>query len=121
MADSLKLHRELFAAGLPVVSVDEYGGYVLDDTATAQDYLDADAIVAAHDPVDYELQDAEAARAELYGTIVSAIADYDVIEANWDTLDAAQLNDVLRRNTRALRHILAYLRRDLRRPIIEDE
>lgn len=121
MVNVEKLHRELRAAGVPVVSVSEDGTYMLDDTATAQNYIDADALVAAHDPTDYELQDAEASRAELYETIGAAIADYDLALANWETLDNAQLNDVMKRNTQAMRRVLIYLRRDLRRPIIEDE
>jgi len=117
MANVTKLHRELAEAGLPVTSVDANGDYWLGDSATPDDYAAADAIVAAHDPVDYDALNAETSRAEMYAQFAVTIADYTDALANWETLTNAQLNAVMRRNTKVLKNVLLYLKRELGKPI----
>lgn len=48
-----KLHLELAEAGLPVVDVEEDGTINYSEQLSQEEQTTADAIVAAHDPVDY--------------------------------------------------------------------
>jgi hypothetical protein len=121
MVNPGKLHRELAAAGIPILSVSEDGTYILDIIAT-QEQIDAAAvIVAAHDPVDYEYQNAEAERAALYDIIDATVDGYNTALTNWLTLTDGQRVEVLLRNTQVLRRILIYLRHDLRNSLPNNE
>ena len=52
-----KLHKELVAAGIPIDGVDSDGNISFQPTATDQQRIQAQAILAAHDPTDFDAID----------------------------------------------------------------
>lgn len=54
MINTAKLHRELVTAGIPINGVDSNGNIYFMATATAEQRTQAAAILAAHDPIDYD-------------------------------------------------------------------
>ncbi len=104
-----KLLTEMTAAGLPVTGIetvgDLVGGLAVDvrlhwadpASVTPEQLAQAEAIQAAHDPVDYEAQETEEGRTELRAQAVAVLADFHQALDNWATLTAAQQKAVLKR------------------------
>lgn len=104
----VKLYQELLAAELPVLGVQRVGerqpdGLAVDVqidwamTPNADQLAAAEAIKAAHDPVDYAGQETAEGRAALRAQAVEVLADFQLALDNWATLTTAQQKAVLKR------------------------
>ncbi len=115
-----KLLNELVAAGLPVVGVSAVGAMVgdlasevridWDGTPDAAQQAQAAAIMAAHDPVDYEAQETDEGRAKLRAQAVEVLADFQQALDNWATLTTAQQKAVLKRCVQVEVALIKFLR-----------
>jgi hypothetical protein len=110
MINVSKLHKEIVAAGLPVISVDSHGNITLAEDATSQQLAQAQSILAAHDPTDYVAQDAETARLAIRAKYVETVNDLQAALDNWASLTVAQQKAVLKRLAEAMLFLLKYLR-----------
>jgi hypothetical protein len=115
MINVSKLSRELKAASIPFLTVRAEGEIVeYAPEATSQQMINGNTIVAAHDPVDYDAQDANTARQELLTDLNTAITYFTNSYNNWASLTAVQKDTNQRNLNQAMFRLLRWLRLQIR-------